>query len=73
MLVWKVLSWFRRLGVVEFMFLLAIAQNVLLMLAFSSLKFEVRPHSSFSARNSACNHTRGTFWQQQQTPPPLAL
>ena len=43
MKLWKALRWFRRFGVVEFMFGLAIAQNVLLVLAFSSLKFEVGP------------------------------
>ena len=35
---WKVLSWFKDRGVVEFMFFLAIAQNVILLLRFSSLR-----------------------------------
>ena len=41
---WNLLSWLRRKGIVEFMFGLAIIQNVCILLRFSALKFELIHH-----------------------------
>ena len=43
MKLWKALRWFRRFGVVEFMFGLAIAQNVLLLVIYMGRAPPLRP------------------------------